>query len=109
MNDKPLIRIESICLVHKEEMDSRTQGIFVEAEVSYPITVFREEGQIYHQEHRRIDTLRSSGLWGIATDTSFAETVRIEGEELISLKNHLSVFGVDVSNFERVKIQMRSE
>jgi len=64
-NDKPPIRIESVCIVHKDDHDPVEEGmeeigIFVEAEVSYPISRFLIATQDYH-EHRRIETLKSSG------------------------------------------------
>ena len=112
-NNKPPIRIESICIVHKDDDNPIEKGmdkigIFVEAEVSYPITVFRISDQKY-QEHRRIETLKSSGLWGILSDAEYGEKVLWEQEQLKDLKNHLSVFGVDVSNFYEVRVQMRRE
>ena len=59
-NNKTLIRIDSICLVHKEELESEERigklGIFVEAEVSYPISDFLISTQHY-DEHRRMDGL----------------------------------------------------
>ena len=112
-NNKPPIRIESICIVHKDDDNPIEEGmneigIFIEAEVSYPITVFRISDQKY-QEHRRIETLRSSGLWGIASDSGFDYQVSVEKDELEDLKTHLSIFGVDVSNFHEIKVQMRRE
>ena len=90
-NNEPPIRIESICIVHKDDCDPveegmNEMGLFVEAEVSYPITTFRISDQKY-QEHRRIETLRSSGLWGIASDSSFDDQVEMEREQLEDLKN----------------------
>lgn len=112
-NDKPPIRIESICIVHEDDDHSGEErenevGIFAEAEVSYPITVFRISDQKY-QEHRRIETLKSSGVWGIASDSELDELSLWEREQLDDLKKHLSVFGVDVSNFHEVRVQMRRE
>ena len=112
-NNEYPIRIESICIVHKDDCDPVEEGmneicIFAEAEVSYPITIFRINDQKY-QEHRRMETLRSSGLWGIASDSRVDYQVSVEGEQLADLKKHLSVFGVDVSNFHEIKIQMRRE
>jgi len=112
-NNKQPLRIESICIVHKDdpELDEggmEVMGIFVEAEVSYPMTVFRISDQKY-QEHRRVETLRSSGLWGIASDVPFDYQVEVEKEQLEELKNHLSVFGIDVSNFHEIRVQMRRE
>ena len=112
-NDKPPIRIESICIIHKEDSlqispETSEIGIFVEAEVSYPITVFKISDQKY-KEHRRVETLRSEGIWGVAYDSGFAEQVTWEKEQLENLKNHLSIFGVDVSNFHEIRVQMRCE
>lgn len=112
-NDKPPIRIESICIVHEDDDHSGEErenevGIFAEAEVSYPITVFRISDQKY-QEHRRIETLKSSGVWGIASDVPLDYQLSAEGEQLADLKTHLSIFGVDVSNFHQIKVQMRRE
>ena len=111
-NDSPL-RIESICIVHEDDQNqinpgTSEVGIFAEAEVSYPITVFRISDQKY-QEHRRIETLKSSGVWGIASDSELDELSLWEREQLDDLKKHLSVFGVDVSNFHEVRVQMRRE
>ena len=113
LNNRPPIRIESICIVHKNdsELDEDEMpmiGIFVEAEVSYPISVFQIYNQKYN-EHRRIEWFKSAGLWGIAADSSFDGMVEIEKEQLADLKTHLSVFGVDISNFKQIKYQMRRE
>ena len=114
-NNRP-IRIESICIVHKsddnpveDEMDEMGEiGIFVEAEVSYPISQFSISDQKY-LEHRRMETLKSAGLWGVAVDSPFDYKMSVEKEQLEDLKNHLSIFGVDVSNFHEIQIQMRCE
>lgn len=107
------MRIESICIVHKDddnpvEEGMNEVGVFAEAEVSYPITTFKISDQDYH-EHRRIETLRSAGIWGVACDSKLAQMSFWEREQLDDLKKHLSVFGVDVSNFHEVSVQMRRE
>jgi len=112
-NDKTPIRIESICIVHKDNPDSEEEGmeeigIFIEADISYPISHFHISTQDYH-EHRRIATLKSSGLWGIASNSPFDYQVSVEKEQLVDLKEHLSIFGVDISNFHEVRVQMRRE
>lgn len=112
-NDKAPIRIESICIVHKDDPDSEEEGmdeiyIFAEAEVSYPISTFRISDQSY-QENRRFDTVKSKGIWGIASDSPLAQMSFWEKEQLADLKDHLSVFGVDVSNFHEFRVQMRRE
>ena len=68
-------------------------GIYVEAEVSYPI----ELGS------RRLEWLKSGGLWGIESDSDESYIDEIDKEQLDDLKEHLEVFGVDVSNFEIIK------
>lgn len=113
MNNKSPIRIESICIVHKDDPDPVEEGrseigIFIEAEVSYPLITFRVHEQKY-QENRRIDILKSSGLWGIAADSTFDDMVGIEKEQMDDLKEHLSIFGVEVSNFHEIRVQMRRE
>lgn len=64
-------------------------GILAEAVVKYPI-----DGG-----HFRYETLSSSGIWGIDSDSDMADIVK---EELSELKEHLKVFGVDVANFEEL-------
>jgi hypothetical protein len=74
------------------------RGCAAEAEVSY------ETGW----GHRRIERFMSSGLWGIESDSDPDYERQVEDEQLEELREHLAVFGVDVSEFgERIQ-EMRS-
>lgn len=70
-------------------------GITAEAEVSYDIG----------NGTRRLETLTSSGLWGIEDDSDAAYLRSIEKEELADLRAHCERFGVDVSNFDQLATQ----
>jgi len=107
INSKPLIRIDRLVIVHAIENDE-TMGVYVEAEVSYEISHYSFMNQNYMGD-RRIEFLKSGGLWGIDVGTSFDEIVRIEKEQIEDLKTHLLIMGVDVSNISDIKIEMRQE
>lgn len=49
---------------------------------------------------KRIQTLRSAGLWGIEDDSSEEYLREIEEEELHQLKSHLRDYNVNVRGFE---------
>ena len=61
-------------------------GICAEAVVSYEIG----------NKCRRLETLISSGLWGIESDSDASYLASVEQDELADLREHLKVFGVDV-------------
>lgn len=67
-------------------------GIWAEAQVSYPAN-----GNL---GSRRLETLRSAGLWGIESDSKGASVAEVTREELADLRQHLETFGVDISDFE---------
>ncbi len=70
-------------------------GIVAEAVVSYPI----------NGGSRRLETLSSGGLWGIESDAGdYLDTVK--QEELDDLKRHLKEFGVDVSGFDEIEVEV---
>jgi hypothetical protein len=69
-------------------------GIYVEAEVSY------DTGN----GTRRIEHLRSGGLWGVESDKYIEE---IERDELDDLKEHLERFGVNTENWADVVAQAK--
>ena len=50
----------------------------------------------------RLEWLSSGGLWGIESDSGEEYLKGIEDEELVDLKAHLEMFGVDTSEFERI-------
>lgn len=107
MNNKPLIRIDRLVIVHATENDE-TMGVYVEAEVSYEISLYSRMNQNYGST-RRIEYLKSGGLWGIDVGMSFDNVVEIEKEQIEDLKTHLLIMGVDVSNIFDIKIEMRQE
>lgn len=68
-------------------------GIRAEAIVKYPLS----------DNTSRLETLSSSGLWGIESDSG-AYLKEVEQKQIADLKEHLETFGVDVSDFdEKVK------
>lgn len=67
-------------------------GCYAEAEVSYPTG----------GGNRRLETLRSGGLWGIESDSDAKYAGEVEGQELADLKGHLSQFGIGWPEFEPV-------
>lgn len=69
-------------------------GIYAKAEVSYDIG----------QGSRRLETLQSGGLWGIANDSG-DHLKEVEQEELAALKEHLKAFGVNVKNFDKIEVE----
>lgn len=72
-----------------------SMGIVAEAEVVYDIG----------QGNRRIEHLSSGGLWGIESDSDNEYIEEVENGQLADLKDHLAVFGVDVSKFETIEIE----
>jgi hypothetical protein len=70
-------------------------GIYAEAEVS------REIGQ----GCRRLQSFRSSGLWGIESDSDESYIDETAREELANLKDHLESFGVDTANFDELSAE----
>lgn len=65
-------------------------GIQAKAVVSYPIG----------NGSRRLEAFTSSGLWGIESDGGSDYIESVEREEIEGLRNHLSHFDVDLSNFD---------
>ena len=100
---KPIVR--AITLVRKKEEApdhpdwSETFGVIAEAEVAYEIPANKDW---------RVEHFSSDGSWGISSENQrlIEETER---EQLEDLKRHLEVFGVDVSNFDSLKIKRRDE
>lgn len=88
------IRIDAITINWQSD-DSRpyrAEGCSAVALVSYPCSL---------QGGRRLERLTSGGLWGIeleSPDDSYG--TEIENEELADLKQHLEMFGIDVSGFD---------
>lgn len=72
-------------------------GIFATAVVSYPAG----------KTNRRIETLSSSGLWGIESDSDENYITDMENEQLEDLKQHLKAFGVDVTDFANIEIEYK--
>ena len=70
-------------------------GIQAVAEVSYPLN---------SKGDRRIECFSSGGLWGIESDSDDDYIKEIEQGQLNDLKEHLTFFGIDVTDFE-AKIQ----
>lgn len=67
-------------------------GIYAHAVVSYDIG----------QGCRRMESMRSGGLWGIESDYPVDEIASVERDELADLRRHLETFGVDCSNFDEL-------
>lgn len=65
-------------------------GCYAEAVVSYPTG----------SGNRRLETLRSGGLWGIESDSDAKYTSEIEVQELADLKGHLEQFGIEWPEFD---------
>lgn len=75
-------------------------GIIAECVVSYPID---STGNL---TDRRLETLTSGGLYGIEYQFAIcAYHVGIANEQLSDLKEHLKVFGIDVSNFAEFAVK----
>ena len=93
-NMKP--RIDAVRIHWREdEIEIRpSHGCFATAEVSYQIHDDKPD--------RRLETLQSGGLWDIDLryTTSDAYKRSIEVEELDELRDHLSRFGIVVSDQE---------
>ena len=70
-------------------------GISAKAEVSY------EMDNVYPKGNRRIEWLSSGGLWGIESDCGEKELKQVEDEQLENLKEHLKMFNVDISDFNK--------
>ena len=66
-------------------------GIHAEAVVSYPCRT---------SDARRMETLRSSGLWGIESDAGKTYFLSVVKEELADLRSHLAAFGVVLLDFD---------
>ncbi len=66
-------------------------GCVARAHVSYPT------GQ---NGGRRLERFDSGGLWGIESDSDASYLNEVSREELADLKNHLTRFGVDLSNWD---------
>ena len=66
-------------------------GVYAQAEVSYPVG---------RDGCRRIERLRSGGLWGIESDSG--ELHEVAEEQLQELRDHLRVFNVNLSNFDEL-------
>lgn len=101
------IRIETIRIKRVPDEDAQRDshlaiGIYVEAQVSYALNGPGCVGQ----GTRRLEWLKSGGLWGIDEDSKESYLKEVEREELADLKFHLQAFNVDVSDFEE-KIEDR--
>lgn len=70
-------------------------GIRAKAEVSY------EMQNVYPRGNRRIEWFTSGGLWGIESDSEEKYLIEVENEQLADLKEHLRIFNVDVTDFEK--------
>lgn len=81
--------------------DMGFEGCYCVAEVSYDCG----------QGCRRLESLYSSGLWGIVSFYDDANAVyrkEIETEELADLKAHLKAFGINVNDFDNMSKQLNS-
>jgi len=65
-------------------------GIIAEAVVSYQI----------NRHDKRLECFTSCGLWGIESDSDGKYIEQEARNQLDDLKDHLSRFGVDLSNFD---------
>lgn len=68
------------------------QGCIAEATVSYG----------FGKGCRRLDYFRSSGIWGIESDTCVDHWSMHEDDQLDVFLDHLERFNVDVSNFDEL-------
>ena len=64
-------------------------GCYAVAEVSYPMNGVNGD--------RRLETLKSGGLWGIDSKSHEDYRAQVEREQLEDLAEHLKVFGVPVT------------
>ena len=80
--------VDSIGIRWETDDQPLLQGCLAVATVSYPIG---DKGD------RRLETFTSGGLWGIDVRRSPAYQLELEREQLEDLRDHLEVFGVDVS------------
>ena len=90
------LRIDSVRIVWIEDdmtppLDPETDlvGCYAVAEVSYPINGVNGD--------RRLETLTSSGIWGIDAKSHEDYRSQVEREQLEDLAEHLKVFGVPVT------------
>ena len=74
-------------------------GCTAEACVSYPL---QRWAQWTTKNDRRLEWFSSGGVWGIESDSDPGYKLEVEAQELNDLRSHLSMFGVDVTNFDAV-------
>jgi hypothetical protein len=93
---KPTIHALKIRHIINEYPDtSWVIGIIAEAIVKYP------EG---NNGSYRLETLSSSGLWGIENNSG-KYLDEVGEEQLAELKQHLECFNVDTSNFDSIEVE----
>ena len=97
-NAKAPLRVDTITVQWyfdaANSQDSGNAGCVVVAEVSYPI-----EGNA-----RRIEQLKSGGLWGIGNNLTRGERLEVESEQVHDLESHLARFGLVFDNEIRAAI-----
>lgn len=67
-------------------------GVWAECIVSYPIS---------SRGDRRLETLRSGGLWGVESDSDPDYLSDVQQAQVLELRQHAERFGVDVESFDR--------
>ena len=92
------VSIESIRVIHTNH-DWGSFGVRAEAVVSYDIG----------GGNKRLDTLKSGGLFDIGSDSAPEDVKEMEQDELDGLMVHLEMFGVDISDFYIHKNRMRKK
>ena len=91
------ITIDKVSLVWLPDDSADTEGCRAFAYVSYPA----------RERERRSEWFASAGVWGMPSDIPKDAREEIEQEQLADLKQHLSVFGIDVSGFDNIPIEGR--
>ena len=84
----PALSLDKVKIVWEDDVATLGQGCYAVAEVSYPLPGGAGD--------RRIETLKSAGLWDIDLKADAAYRAEVEREELDGLAFHLKVFGVPV-------------
>lgn len=89
-------RIEEIHIVWQEDESPDCHvGCYAIAQVSYPV----------RQGCRRLETLRSGGLWGIESDSGKEYLAEIEQAQLGDLKEHLEqLAGIEWPELDAVTV-----
>ncbi len=91
------ITVDKVSLVWLPDGSPDTEGCRAFAYVSYPA----------RGRERRSEWFASVGVWGMPSDIPEDARKEIEQQQLSDLKQHLSVFGIDVSGFDNKPVEGR--